>query len=232
MLPIILDTKVLRIILIGSGAATERRKKLLEDAGGVLTRHCEEAEPTRQSSAVVWIASPSARNDELGKALENANIVFIADFDEATTARIYRLAKAAGALVNAEDKKEYCDFHVPAIVRRGDLLLTVSTNAQSPRLARRIRQKLQEQFGAEWAEHTAELGKLRQQWLAKNIHFDDLAKKTDEVIDARGWLRPSSPESRSDSRAIHAEAGTDGEMDTPRIAFGNSGHDGKEKVKP
>ena len=48
-------------------------------------------------------------------------------------------ARAGGVLVNVEDVIGWCDFHNPSIVRRGDLLLTVSTGGQSPGLAARIR---------------------------------------------------------------------------------------------
>lgn len=168
MFPIILDMKALKVVLIGDGPATARRKQLLEDAGCAFTHFPCPPVPV--------------------EGLKGFDIVFIADLDEATTARIYKLAKAAGALVNAEDKKDYCDFHVPAIVRRGDLLLTVSTNAKSPRLARRIRQKLEAQFGPEWAERTEELGAKRREWLAQDIHFEELAKRTDAVLAEKGWL--------------------------------------------
>lgn len=155
-------------------------------------RHCEARSAEAIESLVFWIASPSARNDELSEILQGAHIVFIADFDVETTARIHKLAKQAGALVNAEDKKDYCDFHVPAIVRRGDLLLTVSTNAKSPRLARRIRQELQEQYGEEWAVRLEEIGEMRQEWLKAGLHFEELAKKTDEHIDGQHWLKESA----------------------------------------
>ncbi len=120
--------------------------------------------------------------------LQGAEIVMIADFDKETTARIYQKAKAVGALVNAEDRREFCDFHVPAIVRRGDLLLTVSTGGKSPRLARRLRQWLEGAFRPEWKERLEYIAYLRNEWRVDGIRFSELAEKTDELLKNKGWL--------------------------------------------
>jgi len=60
------------------------------------------------------------------------------------------MARNAGALVNIEDAKPLCDFHVPSLVRRGDLVMTVSTAGRSPGLARRLRRHLEKLFGDEF----------------------------------------------------------------------------------
>ena len=79
----------------------------------------------------------------------------------------WRPAPAAlGVLVNVEDVLPLCDFHVPAIVRRGDLLLTASTGGQAPGLARPLRESLAEQFGPEWTGRLKDLGLARAKWRA------------------------------------------------------------------
>ena len=65
---------------------------------------------------------------------------------------IYREAQRRGVLCNVVDVPEYCDFYYPAVVRRGDLQIAISTAGRSPSLAQRIRQQLERQFGAEYAE--------------------------------------------------------------------------------
>ncbi len=61
-------------------------------------------------------------------------------------------ARALGVLVNVEDVLPLCGFHVPAVVRRGDLLLTASAGGQVPGLARALRESLADQFGPEWTD--------------------------------------------------------------------------------
>ena len=65
-------------------------------------------------------------------------------------------------LLNSADNPEACDFHVPSTVRRGELLITVSTGGASPALARQIRKKLEEEFGREYSAVITLLARLRE----------------------------------------------------------------------
>src|SRR5208282_4074938 len=81
-----------------------------------------------------------------------------------------------GVLCNVVDVPEYCDFFYPAVVRRGDLQIAVSTAGQSPSLAQRIRQQLERQFGEGYAEWVRQLGETRRLILASDL---DRATKSD-----------------------------------------------------
>jgi precorrin-2 dehydrogenase/sirohydrochlorin ferrochelatase len=81
-----------------------------------------------------------------------------------------------------------CDFHNPSQVRRGDLLLTVSTGGKSPGLAARIRAQLAQMFGPEWAERLDQIGRKRTAWRREPRSLDELARLTNAAIDANGWL--------------------------------------------
>ncbi|MGO9677601.1 MAG: bifunctional precorrin-2 dehydrogenase/sirohydrochlorin ferrochelatase [Candidatus Sulfotelmatobacter sp.] len=83
---------------------------------------------------------------------------------------IYRQAQRRGVLCNVVDVPEYCDFYYPAVVRRGDLHIAISTSGQSPSLAQRIRQQLERQFGPGYAKWVAELGATRKLVLASDLH--------------------------------------------------------------
>jgi precorrin-2 dehydrogenase/sirohydrochlorin ferrochelatase len=74
---------------------------------------------------------------------------------------VFREAQRRGVLCNAVDDPSRCDFYYPAVVRRGELQIAISTGGLSPALAQRLRRDLELQFGAEyetWIEH---LGRLR-----------------------------------------------------------------------
>jgi precorrin-2 dehydrogenase/sirohydrochlorin ferrochelatase len=73
-------------------------------------------------------------------------------------------------------------------VRRGDLLLTVSTGGKSPGLAARIRAQLARTFGPEWAERLARIGGQREAWRREAHSLEDLARLTNATIDAEAWL--------------------------------------------
>lgn len=97
-------------------------------------------------------------------------------------------ARARGILVNTEDDRELCDFHVPASVRRGDLLLTISTGGGSPGMARRLRKYLESEFGEEWGARVSELSAERTRWRAEGLGSADISQRSDAYIDRKGWL--------------------------------------------
>lgn len=82
---------------------------------------------------------------------------------------VYREAKQRGVLCNVVDVPEYCDFFYPAVVRRGDLQIAISTNGQSPSLAQKLRQQLEVQFGPGYAAWVAQLGETRRLILASDL---------------------------------------------------------------
>jgi precorrin-2 dehydrogenase/sirohydrochlorin ferrochelatase len=74
---------------------------------------------------------------------------------------VYREAQKRGVLCNVVDVPDLCDFFYPAVVRRGDLQIAISTAGQSPSLAQKIRQQLEKQFGPGYAAWVEELGETR-----------------------------------------------------------------------
>jgi precorrin-2 dehydrogenase / sirohydrochlorin ferrochelatase len=82
---------------------------------------------------------------------------------------VYREAQQRGVLCNVVDVPELCNFYYPAVVRRGDLQIAVSTAGQSPSLARKIRQQLERQFGDGYAGWVKQLGETRGLILASDL---------------------------------------------------------------
>jgi precorrin-2 dehydrogenase/sirohydrochlorin ferrochelatase len=78
-------------------------------------------------------------------------LVVVATDDPAVNAEVAADAEGAGVWVNAADDVANCTFTLPARVRRGDLLITVSTNGRSPALTSWTRRRLEAEFGPEWA---------------------------------------------------------------------------------
>ena len=164
MLPIILTPETARIGLIGEGEGLERRRVLLADAG----------------IAPVELAT--------GADLGSLAVVFVAGLEAARSQVLAQRARRAGVLVNVEDIPELCDFHVPAILRRGDLMFSVSTHGRSPGLARRLREWLEARFGAEWEHYSAELGDARESWRREGVPMDEISGRTRRIIEEKGWL--------------------------------------------
>jgi precorrin-2 dehydrogenase/sirohydrochlorin ferrochelatase len=164
MLPIILDPAKVRVGIAGSGEPLRRRLRTLEAAG---------IRPEPVGSAdnvwpldVLFIAGPTI---ERARALAGA-------------------AQAVGVLVNVEDEPELCDFHLPAIVRRGDLLLTVSTGGRAPGLARAVRARIESMFGEEWGARAQEIIRLRGRWRWQGLAPQEVSARVQAHLTRRGWL--------------------------------------------
>jgi len=117
--------------------------------------------------------------------LVSLRVLWIAGLADEMATGLAALARSCRVLVNVEDRPDLCDFHSVAEVRRGDLLLTVSTGGASPGLAARLRARLAAEFGPEWAERVALLRQRRVAWRRQGL---DLAASTDALLQANGWL--------------------------------------------
>ena len=77
--------------------------------------------------------------------------------------QIYKDCQELEILCNVVDEPQLCDFFVPAIVKRGDLQIAISTEGNCPAYAGHIRKKLEQTFTAKHGDFLAELESLRKQ---------------------------------------------------------------------
>jgi precorrin-2 dehydrogenase/sirohydrochlorin ferrochelatase len=97
-------------------------------------------------------------------------LAVVATASRELNASIYHEAQRRGVLCNVVDDPAYCDFYYPAVVRRGDLQIAISTNGKSPSLSQKLRQQLEGQFGPGYAQWVAQLGETRKLVLASDLH--------------------------------------------------------------
>src|SRR5207248_3546891 len=90
-----------------------------------------------------------------------AALVFSATDDPELSREVFQEAVAVGALVNTADQPSLCDFIMPAVVRRGDIAIAISTGGTSPGLAARLRQQISQIIGPEYAALTELLSEAR-----------------------------------------------------------------------
>lgn len=185
MIPIVLDPSRLRLALIGRGSvAADRLRGLLDGGADRLTVFSDAPGDALAALAGdrLMLGIPGA------EWLREFDVVWVADMDPQSATAIARAARAAGTLVNVEDDRANCDFHTPSAVRRGDLLLTVSTGGRSPGLAVRIRRYLERVFGPEWGGRLDDVAKQRKRWRQRGLPLSEMARRTDELVESRRWL--------------------------------------------
>ncbi|MFC0297663.1 precorrin-2 dehydrogenase/sirohydrochlorin ferrochelatase family protein [Geobacillus jurassicus] len=172
--PVILQLRGRRAVVVGGGNVAARKIHGLLEAGADVVVIAPEAAPDIEAlaakEAIVWKRKRFDPND-----LAGAFLVIAATSDREVNEAVARAAEP-GQLLNIVDDPERCDFHVPAVIRRGPLMISVSTGGASPALARRIRRELEEQYGDKYGPYLEFLRQARDMVLR-------------EVADAEGRKR-------------------------------------------
>lgn len=185
MLPLVLDASRLKLLLVGAGDAAERRLAWLDAAGAIdLALHAEAPSPALARAAGHRLIARLPTETELGAA----QLVFISERDAPYARSLAVAARAAGALVHVEDAPALSDVHVPAVLRRGELMITVSTGGASPGLAVQMKRFLGLLFGPEWQGRLDDLAALRRGWREDGADAETVARRTEEWISRQGWL--------------------------------------------
>jgi siroheme synthase-like protein len=161
--PVSLDVAGRRAVVVGAGAVALGKADALLEAGALLTVVADG--PPQALQRLEDGGATVARRGFDPADLDGALLCVAASDDPALRATIFAEARARGVLVNLVDDTDHCDFAAPAVVRRGDLVIAVSTGGRSPALASRLRRLLEERFGPEWEELADLLAEVREQTL-------------------------------------------------------------------
>jgi len=164
LFPVMIAGSRVRVGLIGRGDGLNRRLDMLAKSG----------------------IEPQTISADAQEKISGLTLLFVAGLDEKEAARLAQDARAAGVLVNVEDMPDLCDFHVPAQIRRGDLLLAISTSGRAPGLARALREHLETLFGPEWDGILENVASARQQWRSEGLPPDEVSQRTRAML---GWLK-------------------------------------------
>jgi precorrin-2 dehydrogenase/sirohydrochlorin ferrochelatase len=143
--PVFLELRGKRAVVIGSLALEEGKDEALRSAG----------------ADVDVFANGAWRPEDL----DGAFICVASSVDAGERDAIARAARERGVLVNVMDDVPNCDFAAAAIVRRGDLVLAISTGGASPAVARKVREALELRYGSEWGETLAVIAEVRRETL-------------------------------------------------------------------
>src|SRR5579862_7846857 len=167
-------------LVVGAGTVGEPKIKSLIEAGASVRVVALQATAAvgewTESGAISWEAREFKITD-----LDGVFLIIAATNNRDLNAEIFHAARQRNILCNVVDDPEYCDFYYPAVVRRGDLQLAISTNGHSPALAQRIRRELEAQFGPEYGEWLEELGTIRRHLFASGLNADERRRLLHEL---------------------------------------------------
>ncbi|WP_302486835.1 bifunctional precorrin-2 dehydrogenase/sirohydrochlorin ferrochelatase [uncultured Megamonas sp.] len=167
---LILDNKP--CVVLGGGHVALRKVKGLLDAKAKVTVISPEivAELAKlvEEKRIIWQKKCYEQGD-----LDDFTLAICAIGNEKINAEVQREAKQKKVILNVVDRLEFCDFALPAKIRRGDLLVTFSTNGKSPALAKYLRCKMEREFDETYAKWLDRLVQLRKEAIKTLPTSDD-----------------------------------------------------------
>lgn len=201
--PVFLDLRGKRVLVVGGGQVALRKVKSLLECGAEVLVVAPEAVPELQQMArdgrIRLVSREYTEAD-----LEGASLVISATDSRDVNQRVSAEAQARGVFVNVVDDPELCSFIVPSVMRRGELVVAVSTGGNSPLFAKKIRQTLEQVIGPEYGEMAALLGRLRPYVRMAGASEAERMKIWEKVLASRamellreGRIREAEEEARS-----------------------------------
>ncbi len=195
-----LDLRGKRCVVVGGGQVALRKVEGLLEAGAAVTVIAPQS--VEMPAGVSVIRRAFQPGD-----VEGAWLVIAATNDESVNAQIAIEAERRGIFINVVDDPAHCSFILPAVVRRGAFCLAISTGGASPAFARRLRERLEKEFGAEYGALVDLLQTLRRRWEphANALHLPAATRRQawERVLDLPllDWLRAG--ESAKAEEAAH-----------------------------
>ena len=161
LFPMFVKLEGRRCLVVGAGPIAEQKIESLLLSGAdvhvVAPEATEGIQGLAASGRLHWHSRRFTPAD-----LDGVQLVIAASGDPAVNGEVFQHCERRGIFCNAVDEPEHCRFYYPAVVRRGDLQIAVSTAGHSPALAQRLRAELEARYGPEYGPWLQWLGRVRQ----------------------------------------------------------------------
>ncbi|MBW1692674.1 MAG: bifunctional precorrin-2 dehydrogenase/sirohydrochlorin ferrochelatase [Deltaproteobacteria bacterium] len=184
--PIYLDVQNRHCLVVGGGSVGARKISTLLDCGASVTvvgpRISAKLNELAKKTTLIIKKKPFQFSD-----LKDKFLVIGATDNQELNQQIHAEAERLGILCNIADRPEACNFILPSIVKKGDLVIAISTSGSSPAFAKKLRKDFEKQFGNEYAAFLELMGAIRKKLLAKN-HKPEVHKPLFEQLINRGLV--------------------------------------------
>jgi precorrin-2 dehydrogenase / sirohydrochlorin ferrochelatase len=184
--PVNLNIKHRKCLVVGGGPVAFRKAKMLMDCGAEVTvvsmDFCDEFEKFSNIPSISLVQRKYFSSD-----LDEKFLVIGATDDSDLNRQISEDAEKKNMLCNIADVPKICNFILPSVIRRGDLVISVSTSGKSPAFAKRLRKDLETNFGDEYARFLDLMGAIRKKLLSSQ-HDPEAHKPIFERLIQNGLL--------------------------------------------
>ena len=158
-----------RCLVVGAGRIAARKAEGLLAAGARVQVVGTVVGPEVRALPVAWEERPYLRQDLVGVWLAIA-----ATGDPEVNRTVRADGDAAGVWVNAADDPPSCSFILPAVVRQGPVMVTVSTGGHSPAVATWLKSHVAAELGPEWASLVELFAEARDRLRAQGRSTEDV----------------------------------------------------------
>lgn len=181
--PVYLNLAGRTCLIVGGGAVAGRKAASLLECGAkvklVAPEVCEAVAEMERDGKLERIADVFHPEHMDGAAIA------IGSTDNGEVNRlVFEEASKRNIPVNIVDQPQLCSFIVPSVVRRGDLVIAVSTSGKSPATAKRAREMLEGLFGNEWAVYLEMMGQARERLLSSVADIAERERKFNRLADS------------------------------------------------
>jgi precorrin-2 dehydrogenase/sirohydrochlorin ferrochelatase len=201
--PILLDLGGKKALVVGGGRVARRKVEGLLEFGasiGIVAKDLASELKTLVDSGTIRLLGQEFED----RNLDDVCLVIAATDDRKLNHQIAEAARKRGLLVNAVDQPSDCNFIVPSVLKRGELLIAISTSGKTPALAKKIREELDGQFGTEYETFLDLMGRLRKEILAMGLSQEENRGVFHEMIES-GILEAISENDPAKVRSILSE---------------------------
>ncbi len=191
--PVFLQIKARLCLVVGGGHVAERKVKgLLECGAKVVVVSPELTTCLRElydEGVISWQARVYHRDD-----IAEAMLAIAATNDPGAQDMVAADAKLHNIMLNVADVPTKCTFILPALVKRGDLTVAISTSGNSPALAKKLRHEFAAQIGREYGMLNDLMGILRPEVMAKGLSQNDNEQLFGRLLtdDMLVWLKDNN----------------------------------------
>jgi siroheme synthase-like protein len=158
------------VLVVGGGRVAARKVADLVACDARVTVVAPEVVPALADRPEVSVERRPYRPGEAAAY----RLVVTATGDRAVDQQVFEDAEAAGVWVNSADDPDRCSFTLPAVVRRGPVVVGIATGGHSPALATWLRRRLGDELGPEVAVLAGLLGEARSRVRAAGRSTEDL----------------------------------------------------------
>lgn len=170
-------------VMIGGGhEATFKVRGLLDCDAVVTVIHptlTPELAAWAEEGQFTWLKRPYHPGD-----LHGAFLVIAERSDPKTNACIWAEAEAEGCLVNVMDDVDHCNFVAGSVVRQGLMTIAISTSGAAPTLSVRLRERMEAEFGEEYATLLTWMQSLRPPMAVQYPNFQERRQRWYELVDS------------------------------------------------